>query len=130
MDQPTRPCPLCGEDILIAARKCRHCGEYLDPALRRPKHDAVERMLVPVGRPASAIVAGYLGLLSLFPIIGLPAAVAAVVVGLKALRTIRADASLSGNGRAWFGIIAGGLLLLPQLALAVLITIGAIQGWK
>ncbi len=25
-----RPCPLCGEPIRTAARKCRHCGEFID----------------------------------------------------------------------------------------------------
>lgn len=27
-------CPLCAEEILAEARKCKHCGEYLDPDLR------------------------------------------------------------------------------------------------
>lgn len=27
---PERPCPWCGEQILLAARKCKHCGEYLE----------------------------------------------------------------------------------------------------
>lgn len=27
-------CPFCGESILKAAVKCKHCGEFLDPALR------------------------------------------------------------------------------------------------
>ena len=27
-------CPVCDEDISARARKCRHCGEVLDPALR------------------------------------------------------------------------------------------------
>jgi hypothetical protein len=30
----TRPCPFCGEPILAIAKKCKHCGEMLDPALR------------------------------------------------------------------------------------------------
>ncbi len=27
-------CPFCSEEILATARKCKHCGEMLDPALR------------------------------------------------------------------------------------------------
>jgi hypothetical protein len=29
-----KPCPLCAESIEDAARKCKHCGEYLDPSAR------------------------------------------------------------------------------------------------
>jgi TM2 domain-containing membrane protein YozV len=37
--EPTREttqCRFCGEEILRVARKCKHCGEFLDPALRNP----------------------------------------------------------------------------------------------
>ncbi|RKY06410.1 MAG: hypothetical protein DRP56_07455, partial [Planctomycetota bacterium] len=27
----TRPCPMCGENILISEKKCEHCGEFLLP---------------------------------------------------------------------------------------------------
>ncbi len=30
-------CPVCDEDISARAKKCRHCGEVLDPDMRREK---------------------------------------------------------------------------------------------
>jgi serine/threonine protein kinase len=30
MPEPTKRCPYCSEEILAAARKCKHCGEWLD----------------------------------------------------------------------------------------------------
>jgi len=30
----TKSCPYCAEQILLSAVKCKHCGEFLDPALR------------------------------------------------------------------------------------------------
>lgn len=30
MAAETKQCPWCAEEILAAARKCKHCGEYLD----------------------------------------------------------------------------------------------------
>lgn len=29
-ENETRPCPYCGEEILVTARKCKHCGEWLE----------------------------------------------------------------------------------------------------
>ena len=33
----TRACPFCSEDILMTARKCKHCGEILDESLREQR---------------------------------------------------------------------------------------------
>lgn len=30
MDPEKRICPYCGEEIMAAAKKCKHCGEWLD----------------------------------------------------------------------------------------------------
>jgi predicted RNA-binding Zn-ribbon protein involved in translation (DUF1610 family)/uncharacterized membrane protein HdeD (DUF308 family) len=34
-EEERRPCPMCGEMIMVSARKCRFCGEIFDPGLRR-----------------------------------------------------------------------------------------------
>ncbi|MEI7766940.1 MAG: PH domain-containing protein [Phycisphaerae bacterium] len=39
----SKPCPLCGEMIMATAKKCKHCGEYLDsPAARQAVAAQVE----------------------------------------------------------------------------------------
>ena len=73
--------------------------------------DQVASMLLPINRPMSAIAAGYLGLLSLLPFIG----ILAVIVGCMALSKLKASPELQGSGRAWFGIISGGLTTLLYL---------------
>ena len=63
----------------------------------------LDRFLVPVGRPASAIAAGYLGLFSLLPFFG----IIAIIVSLVAFRTLKRNPQLLGRGRAWFGLVMG-----------------------
>ena len=30
MEQETKKCPYCGEEIMATARKCKHCGEWFE----------------------------------------------------------------------------------------------------
>ena len=75
------------------------------------------RMLIPVGRSAWAIAAGYLGL---FCLCILPAPVA-VIISVVAINELRRDKSKHGMGRAVFGLVAGilgcigGLVILISL---------------
>jgi hypothetical protein len=77
-----------------------------EPISEAPLGDSTGmRMLLPVGRAWQAIVAGYLGLLSVLPGLG----VLALIFGIWAVVVIRRDSHRHGMARAIFGIIMGSL---------------------
>ena len=120
MGQDSKECPYCGETIKQIAKKCKHCGEFLDARLRheqaerdRPQHDPSLAAVLPIGRSYLAIAAGYLGLLS--PLIIF--APFALICGILALMEMNKNPELKGAGRAWLGIIMGGLCSLGLVAI-------------
>ena len=64
------------------------------------------RMILPIGRAAWAIAAGYLGLVSVLVVF----APFALIAGVLGLREINRKPELMGRGRAWFGVIMGGAI--------------------
>lgn len=78
-DDDRRPCPSCGEPIKVAAKKCKFCGEFLDPSLRAQRRAPaleVGRLASPWVRLAAAFIdnvlvgvpAGVLGVAGIFMI--------------------------------------------------------------
>lgn len=84
--------------------------------------DAGIRLLIPVGRSAWAIAAGYLGL---FSMVAFPAPLA-VIISVIAIRDIRRSRNSPqvkhGMGRAVFGLVMGivGSLILGAIIISVM----------
>ncbi len=97
-------CPNCGANIAATPNHCSNCG-WLTPSYSQQSigDDAGMRLLLPVGRSPLAIVAGYLGLVS---VIFIPAPFA-LVIGILAIIDIKKNPHKHGMGRAIFGTVMG-----------------------
>jgi len=101
-------CTRCGADLDGVGRFCRQCGAEVAPVTpaSRPEDDAVLRAVLPVGRTALSIAAGYLGLFAVIPVF----APLALIVGVLALRDLKRKPGALGRGRAIFGVVMGALM--------------------
>jgi hypothetical protein len=113
-------CPFCNKPVKATAERCPHCGEelfedvddeeaYRVRQARERTPDPVIHWLVPVGRSGWSIAAGYLGLFSFIPVLGVACAVLAITFGVLGLRSSKKNPGLGGRGRAIFAIAVGGL---------------------
>jgi len=106
-------CPNCGTPAPENTVNCPSCGKPLP----RAPYDAFKGMdyLMPVRTSVWAIAAGYLGL---FCLILLPAPFA-IIAGCIALWDLKRKPHLHGRVRAWFGIIAGSLVIVGLILLVL-----------
>ena len=91
---------------------------YGPPRAQDVGADPTMRLILPVGRTAWSIAAGYLGL---FSVLLVPAPLA-LIIALIAIAELRKDPSKHGMGRAVFGLVMG---LLGTLALVAMIIAAA-----
>lgn len=75
-------------------------------------------------RNTSALIAYYLGVFSIIPLVGIPLGVIAVVLGIKGLRKAAQNPAAKGKVHAWVGIIVGGLFALVYTLLFGLAAVG------
>jgi len=107
-------CASCGAEMMAQASTCEKCGWQV-PRTESIGDDPAMRLLFPVGRSWLAIVAGYLGLVS---ILAFPAPLA-LLFGILAVVDIRNHPEKHGMGRAIFGIVMGGIFSLVLVILLV-----------
>jgi Protein of unknown function (DUF2510) len=70
-----------------------------------PEPDRILEFLLPVNRSGLAIAAGYAGLFSILLVF----APVSLLLGILAVRDLSARPGVGGRGRAWFGLVAGGI---------------------
>ncbi len=120
-------CPHCSHDMPAGVDSCTHCGfAYRQPlatdtAAYGVSNDAAVRMLIPVGRSAIAIIAGYAGLFAIFC---WPAAPVAIILGILAINDLKKHPEKHGMGRAIFGIVMGCLGTIGLGGIIVSVVVG------
>ena len=72
-----------------------------------------------------ALVSYYLGVFSLIPCFGIPLGLAAVILGIIGLVKYKKHPQIRGVVHALVGLILGGLMLLLNLAIIVLMIVAA-----
>ena len=107
-------CPQCNQPFAFPNQPGSYSIDQ-DPALR---------MVLPVGRSALAIAAGYLGLFSLFICFVGPIS---LIVGILAVRDLRKHPDKHGMGRAVFGIVGGAIGTLVLLVWVVAMAVAAVK---
>ncbi len=76
--------------------------------------------VIPYKNP-HALIAYYLGIVSLLPVIGVPFGVASVTLGCMGLSRRKRNPVIKGSAHAWIGIILGSLSLLCGAGIVVAI---------
>ena len=114
-------CSECGTENDANNYQCVSCGEFLHDEDTGAADDGLAA-LIPY-RNSCALIAYYLGVFSIIPILGIPVGIGGFVLGLLGLRAAAAHPKVKGKIHAWVGIIVGGLFGFGYLALAILMIV-------
>ncbi len=93
----------------------------------RAKSDDTVATIIPYRNP-QALIAYYLGIFSLFPMLGFLLGAAAFILGIRGLMFVKRHPEAKGKVHAWIGIICGGLFGVIWLLVIGLMIIGFVSG--
>jgi len=79
--------------------------------------------VIPYKNPP-ALIAYYLGIFSLIPLLGFFLGIASIILGIVGLRKRSRNPVIKGSVHAWIGIIMGILVIGGHLLMVALITVG------
>ena len=114
----SRFCTHCGKPLIAGDGFCTACGARGPVAEKAiTAEDRAIGLVIPHKVSGLAVVAGYVGLVSLCALIPSPIA---ILLGILAIRDLRKHPDKQGYGRAIFAIVAGILALLAGLMLILL----------
>lgn len=80
--------------------------------------------LIPYKNP-HALLAYYLGIGALIPLLGIPLGIASISFGISGLRKYKRDPAIKGSVHAWIGIAGGVLALICGGAITIAIAVAA-----
>lgn len=119
-------CARCGAENADTVSFCGRCSTVFEASNARatdaPRASDPLGGLIP--RNNAALLSYYLGLFSIFPLLGLPMAIIALVQGPKGLKAARDQPTSGGRTHAAVGIGCGAVGLLLNLFLIGLFVIG------
>ena len=81
--------------------------------------------MIPYKNP-HALIAYYLGIISLLPVIGVPFGLASLILGIMGLSRRKKNPVIKGSVHAWIGIVCGALSLFCGTGLLAFMIIGAV----
>lgn len=129
-----KSCPFCAELIALAAKKCRHCNEFLDPTLRAANNTFPQAHQQHVFNnvmqaPAPVIINNNNNIVGHAQTAGWNPAVAAILsLIIPGLGQVYKGQPI--NGVVWFVVVIAGymMLLVPGVILHVFCVCGAAMG--
>ncbi len=97
-------------------------------APRAPLSQVTQRAGLFLNKNPQALLAYYIGLLSLLPVLGLGMAPTALILGVKGLKYARQNPIVKGQAHAWIGIVCGGFWSLVHWGIAIALLISLVIG--
>lgn len=78
--------------------------------------------VIPYKNP-QALLSYYFGIFGLVPLLGIPFALAAIILGIVGLKLSRITPAIRGQVHAWIGIVLGASSLLGHIVVIALIIV-------